>query len=251
MAISELINHDSMLRGRLMLALQAAIIEHFGESEWKALGYQIGMQDYITNHKRLLRSMSWGDPDYAGNVLDALDQFWRHAPQAFDILVAHPELRPHLESCHADVLSDLGLGFGHVPAPLPTSATDVVRLALADSEHLLQVSKPVSAVDRLHTALHGYLRSICVQGGVTASDGASVTQLFKLVRSHPVFAVPQHQEELNRILSGLSTVVDAVNTLRNHASVAHANESLLDDAEARLVVNAMRALFHYLFAKLG
>jgi hypothetical protein len=53
----------------------------------------------------------------------------------------------------------------------------------------------------------------------------------------------------SRVLNSLSNVVDALNTIRNHASVAHPNENLLDEAEAMLMVNVTRTLFHYINAK--
>ena len=44
--------------------------------------------------------------------------------------------------------------------------------------------------------------------------------------------------------------VDALNTLRNRASIAHPNEGLLDREEAYLYVNAVRTLMAYIDAKL-
>jgi hypothetical protein len=38
----------------------------------------------------------------------------------------------------------------------PQNATETVRRALADAEHLIQKNGATSAVDRVHTALHGY-----------------------------------------------------------------------------------------------
>ena len=51
------------------------------------------------------------------------------------------------------------------------------------------------------------------------------------------------------MLNSLSNVVDALNTIRNHASIAHPNENLLDESEAMLMVNVMRTLFHCINAK--
>jgi len=47
-----------------------------------------------------------------------------------------------------------------------------------------------------------------------------------------------------------ATALDAVNTLRNQASVAHPNKDLLDDVDATLVVNAARTLFNYVSGKI-
>ncbi len=45
-------------------------------------------------------------------------------------------------------------------------------------------------------------------------------------------------------------MVDAVDPLRNHGTLAHANEHLLDTAEATLYINAVKSLMHYVNAKL-
>jgi hypothetical protein len=57
-------------------------------------------------------------------------------------------------------------------------------------------------------------------------------------------------EDLWRIVSSTASVVDALNVLRNNASIAHPNESLLEAAEAMLAINSARTLLHYLDAKI-
>ena len=52
--------------------------------------------------------------------------------------------------------------------PAPPTITSVVERALADAETLLREQGPTSAVDRVHTALHGYLLAACQRHGVTA-----------------------------------------------------------------------------------
>ena len=67
------------------------------------------------------------------------------------------------------VAVDLALSDAPDPVanPSPVFTTAVVERALVDAEQLLSNSGPISAVDRVHTALHGYLQEI-----VFASKGA-------------------------------------------------------------------------------
>ena len=53
-----------------------------------------------------------------------------------------------------------------VPAGAPTCTSDVVIRAINDAEALLQEGGPTSAVDRVHTALHGHLRYLCDQAKI-------------------------------------------------------------------------------------
>jgi hypothetical protein len=46
----------------------------FSKGDWLELGLVTDAQDAIRGHNRLLRSLSWGDPDYSGNVLDVLPE---------------------------------------------------------------------------------------------------------------------------------------------------------------------------------
>lgn len=55
---------------------------------------------------------------------------------------------------------------GAVQAVTPSMTSEVVRRALADAEHLITTSGATSAVDRVHTALHGYLLNVCSQAQI-------------------------------------------------------------------------------------
>jgi len=153
-----------------------------------------------------------------------------------------------------ELFAELGFGETHVLSVLPTiSATNVVRKALADADSLLQTNGAISAIDRLHTALHGYLRSVCAEAQIEISENAAVTALFKALRTkHHAFQYLGHQEnEINKILMSFASIVDSLNTIRNHGSIAHPNETLLENDEAELTVNAVRTLFNYLVKKVG
>ena len=137
------------------------------------------------------------------------------------------------------------------PALRITSA--VVDRAIADAETLLQSSGATSGVDRVHTALHGYLLLVCDEARITHSADPSLTDLYKLLRAqHPQLqALASHSAEVDRILKALAAAIDALNTLRNRGSVAHPNPALLEHDEAVLAINCTRTILHYLDAKLS
>lgn len=136
------------------------------------------------------------------------------------------------------------------PALKPTAAA--TSRALNDAERLLQTNGPVSAVDRVHTALHGYLREVCSEAEIDVEGADGTTALWKRLRAgHPGLGKTGPQaEHVNRIVGGIATILDALNPVRNQASLAHANDELLGEAEAMLVVNAARTLLHYFDAAL-
>ncbi|MCA8088891.1 abortive infection family protein [Burkholderia cenocepacia] len=80
-----------------------------------------------------------------------------------------------------------------------------------------------------------------------------MTQAYKALRAyHPELqSLGTHESEVGKILASFASVFDALNTLRNHGSVAYPNENLVEMAEGALVVSAVRTIFHYLNQKLG
>ena len=139
-----------------------------------------------------------------------------------------------------------------VPTPTLPDPAEAVRRALADAEHLIAASGATSAVDRVHTALHAYLRGLCADVGLTVDNNASLTSLFKTARrDHPALKpTGPRAGDIDKILRAFSAVLDALNALRNQASMAHPQADLLAVPEAMLVIHASRTVLHYLTARL-
>lgn len=135
----------------------------------------------------------------------------------------------------------------------PQITSEVVLRALTDAENLIQTSGPTSAVDRVHTVLHGYLRAVCDAEGITYAQGDSMVALLrKLEDQHPKLQdLGPRAQDVKKVLNAFASVLDAMLPVRNQASVAHPNAELLDEPEAHLVINAGRTLLHYLDAKLS
>ncbi|MBB3343996.1 abortive infection family protein [Luteimonas sp. RC10] len=146
-----------------------------------------------------------------------------------------------------------------VAAVKPTSpkvASELVRQALADAQSLLEAQGPTSALDRVHTALHGYLKAVCRSAGLdlaTLPADPGITQIFKFMReNHPALRDLGVQEEaIRKVIFSLGNILDALNPLRNRGSLAHANDQLVHRDEALLVVNLTRTIIQYLDAKIA
>jgi len=145
------------------------------------------------------------------------------------------------------------LELGEIPVSVELeSASEIVKRALDDADTLMRSSGPQSAVDRVHTAMHGYLHRLCDEARITvASERPTMTQLFKSLRTNsPILAdLGVRSEEVSRIVGSLATILDALNPVRNNASVAHPNDTLIGEPEARLVINTVRSLLSYFESK--
>ncbi len=135
----------------------------------------------------------------------------------------------------------------------PTETRAVVIRALGDADNLVRTSGATSAVDRIHTALHGHLLALCESSNIEIDEGATSTRALKLLRQHhpALQATGPRAEDITRVLNSLANVLDTLNPIRNNASVAHPNLELLDDPEALLAINAGRTIFAYLDSKMG
>jgi hypothetical protein len=140
-----------------------------------------------------------------------------------------------------------------IAALTPQITSDVVLLALTDAENLINISGSTSAVHRIHTILHGYLMAVCDGAGVAYPPDASMVALLKKLRAgHPnLHDLGQRAQDVERVLHACGAILDAMLPLRNRASVAHPNRELLDEPEARLVINIGRTVLHYLDAKIS
>ncbi|HUV05174.1 MAG TPA: abortive infection family protein [Armatimonadota bacterium] len=140
-----------------------------------------------------------------------------------------------------------------VATPTLRITREVVARAIADAEALIKANGATSGVDRIHTALHGFLFAVCDEAGLSHPPDASLTQLFKVIReSHPALHdIGPRDQDITQVLRACSAIMDALNPVRNRATVAHPNDQLLGQAEAMLVINVARTLLHYLDARLS
>jgi hypothetical protein len=139
-----------------------------------------------------------------------------------------------------------------VSPPVLVVTSDVVERALGDAEELIARQGATSGLDRVHTAFHGYLKEVASDAGLETPANASITQMFRVIRQqHPRFrSEGPRQADIDRIMRSAATIVDALNPLRNMASVAHPSDTLLESPEAMLVINCVRSLLHYVYSRI-
>ncbi|WP_300667635.1 abortive infection family protein [Desulfoluna sp.] len=121
---------------------------------------------------------------------------------------------------------------GQVAIPeISESVSTTVMRALGDAKALVGTVDASSAIDRAHTALHGYLVQLCHDGSIELPNNPTASKAFKLLREqHPALRASGHRaDDITRVLNSFATSIDAFSTLRNRASLAHVNE-LLDVA---------------------
>lgn len=242
-----------MERRKQILTLAKAIEATFTSSEWTEIGLLTSTNEYIDGHPRLMRSLHWGDDDYKGHVLDAVGRMLDVDPVNLRRLVEYDPIKRWLsehDRAGFEGLQTDAYGMA-VPEVIPTGSESAM-LALADAQTLLESRGPTSAVDRVHTGLHGFLRGACQNAGIPSDAEATPNQLLKLLLDQHAGLqdLGPRGEEIRRMIRTSASIVNAMGTLRNRASLAHPNEELLDHEEALFVINLARSLLRFLDAKL-
>lgn len=69
-----------------LIALRARIVANFNSGNWEEVGLLSGQSKIINGHDRLLRSLSWNDEDYDGNVLTVLRQIADRDVRALNVI---------------------------------------------------------------------------------------------------------------------------------------------------------------------
>jgi len=75
--------------GNRLIALRARIVDKFDMGNWEELGLLTGATEIIEGHSRLLRSLYWGDEDYAANVLSVLREMVEADPRILPIVESY------------------------------------------------------------------------------------------------------------------------------------------------------------------
>ena len=140
----------------------------------------------------------------------------------------------------------------HKDKPLELKiSNEVIEQAIADVEASIHENRTISGVDRIHTALHSYFRLVCINEDISYNKNDDIYKLFKLLHNnHPKLQSATNQLYINEFLNSVANMLNKLNPIRNHTSLAHANESLLEKDEALFYINVVRLLIRYLDKKL-
>lgn len=261
MALSE--PTDTRKRNKLILALKRAIEARLDHAQWKELGYATDTADWISTHPRLLRSLSWGDPDYGGHVLDAIEVMLSRDPANLQVLLDFDGLAEWIRDNDPAVYAEV-LG-GDLPAlatiadaeRLPpgfdvNAQTRRIREALANDPALALGSTK----ELLETVLKTVLETVLgLHGAEIGPD--DMPRLLKRAQAglgldpKDVDDATPGAESFRRLLGALTQVVISITELRNLYGTGHgrSNAPGLDLPSARLMVTAGTGLATYLMER--
>jgi len=124
----------------------------------------------------------------------------------------------------------------------------MLHSAIEDAQDFIRQGKYDSAVDRVHTVLHGYIFQLLGTHGIAANKEDGLPSLFtKLHTAYENNIKPAEVgNRIKAILRSASGMINAVNELRNNNTVAHPNGQLIQKREAQLVIRLVNAIVDYI-----
>lgn len=69
-----------------LIQLTRLAVKNFNSGDWQALGAYTNGTDIVSGHERLLRSLSFGDPDYSGNAHGVIFEIAERDPKNVDVI---------------------------------------------------------------------------------------------------------------------------------------------------------------------
>lgn len=138
------------------------------------------------------------------------------------------------------------IGVAEVDAIQPIEDTRDYKL-LADSiKDYIRKNQPEAGLDRLHTYIFRYIRTLCDRHGIEHEKKESLNAIFgKYVKW--LEKVDKIDSEITvKILKYSISILDAFNHVRNNRSFAHANESIITYSESILIFNNINSLIKFI-----
>ncbi len=136
------------LSGPELIKLKNSVVRDFDESNWKELGALTNMLDEVENHDRLLRSLSWQDPDYDGHALTFLRKMI--GPDNANLQLVRDYIAKHCSEAGEDISSSNSLGRKIIFSPnifsIPNESidTNLVSVMMPFQSKLQGVYKTIS-----------------------------------------------------------------------------------------------------------
>ena len=168
-----------------------------------------------------------------GKVIQALIQYG----QAANCLADEPELANLIEDCwkiSARMLNDTPVA--ELDALTATADERDFETVAQHVREAIEKNQPEAALDRLHTFVMKYLRTVCASRGVEINRDKALHSIFGEYVKRLRDAGLLESLMTERILKSSISVLEAFNDVRNNKSLAHDNP-ILNYEESLLIFN--------------
>ena len=135
------------------------------------------------------------------------------------------------------------IDFNHI-----ASRSGIIQKAVDDAMVFIRDGRYDSAVDRVHTAFHGYLRQLLTDHQIVYGREDSLSALYNKLHDYYEKSIqpPDVAVRVKTIMRSGVGIINTVNELRNNNTIAHPNGLLIQVREAQLVIRLVNAIVDYI-----
>lgn len=240
-----------MLDSKSKVKLAKILCENLNEGDWTELFVMCNCEDVPEGIHNFWKHVHWHNVEVKGVCIDAVNQILeRDAGNISDIWNLDGVQR-HIKIKDEDLYYEIesiikGDSQKNVAASPMKNTNENIYKALADAEILIKQQGPQHAYDRMHTALHGTLKQICLNYNIATKSDETIQGLLSLINNH--LKTTQDSERNNNVfymLRSAISILKTINELRNHNSLAHPGAVLLNEADAKFAINLVRSIMSY------
>jgi hypothetical protein len=110
-----------------VVAVHKAIVATFDEGDWRLLGLQTDTLPFIERHPRLLKSLSWEDPDYPGNAMTALTKMVGNDLANLGVMLENPKIAAWLRENEVTLYATFFGGGEPIDGVSPVDHATIIR----------------------------------------------------------------------------------------------------------------------------
>lgn len=126
--------------------------------------------------------------------------------------------------------------------------TSTIKASLSDADSFMNAGRFDSALDRIHTAFHGYLRKLLTDYEVPYVESDSIPQLYAKLHSFYGTRIqpPKVGDLVKTAMRSAAGIISVLNDARNRHTVSHPNTELIQQREAKLVIQMIKLMVDYI-----
>ncbi|MNS37190.1 hypothetical protein D3C72_693970 [compost metagenome] len=238
------------LDGKQKIKLSNILMDCLNTGDWEELFMLTDCTDFPEINNRFYQDVHWKNDSLKQGCIRAVNYILDNKNENLTIIwnlngVQHYTRNKDYELYN--IISSAIDGSCIVNTPTVTHTSKSIMAALDDAEALLKTRGAAYAYDRMHTALHGFLKQACINKGIPFNDSDAITALLPninaFLKNKPDTG---RNDKVFAMLRSANSMLDTINYLRNHHSMSHANENLLTEADAKFSINLARSIMTYI-----
>lgn len=201
---------------------------------------------YSNRHREIITIAKKAGFDYPITTA-SLVEWWAEVKK----MATYAERRDYISKLFSPLLTQLQESeeeSGNLDFQPIANRSVTIQKAVEDAEVFIREGRFDSAVDRIHTVFHGYLRQLLSEHNVEYTRDDDIRALYsKLHHYYGSHIQPQDvAERIFNLLRSGNVMINAVNELRNNNTIAHPNGALIQKREAKLVIDMVHAIIAYI-----